>query len=148
MLRAQSVPLNGGASGTTSEKPRSNPGEVGELRGKVITTTAEEPQFRACKLAEDDVRFQASEKLARHFLSNPNYRRRVLDFAQDGSVPNSEKYVVITVPKLEGPPVGLFLLRAQSHQEAQATARAVIKAESLHPITCFSSHLSLALLAG
>ena len=148
MAKLKLKDVKGFSSGTTSEKPMSNYGEVGDRIRKVITTTAEEPQFRACKLAEDDVRFQASEKLARHFLTNPNYRRRVLDFAQDGSVPNSEKYVVITVPKLEGPPVGLFLLRAQSHQEAQATARAVIKAESLHPIACYSSHLSLALLAG
>jgi hypothetical protein len=139
---------NGGIPGTSPEKPMSNTGEVGEHRGKVVTTTAEQPHFHTRKLAEDGLEFRALEEIGRHFLASPNYRSRVLEFAKDGSVPSSEKYVVITFQRLEEPPFGLFLLRATSHEEAQAAARAAIKAEGLHPMICFSSHLSLALVAG
>ena len=148
MLNIWSLTSNDGVSGTSPEKPWSNPGEVGELTGKVITTTAEQPHFRTRKLAENGAEFRALEELARHLLANPNYCSRVMQFAKDGSVPSSEKYVVITVQRLEEPPVGLFLLRAKTHHEAQAAARAAITAEGLHPIACFSSHLSLALVAG
>jgi hypothetical protein len=148
MLKVRSTNSKGGPSGTIPEKPKSHHGEVGERIRKVITTTADQPQFHARKLAEDGVEVRALEELTQRFLANPNCHSRALEFVKDGSVPSSEKYMVITVPKLEKSPFGLFLLRAQSHQDAQAAARAAIKAAGLHPMACFSAHLSLALLAG
>jgi hypothetical protein len=145
MLNVWSLTSNDGASGTSPEKPWSNPGEVGERIGKVITPAAE-PHLRTRKLAENSAEFRVLEELARLlFFANSNYRNRVQEFAKDGSVPCAEKFVVITA-QIEGEPtVDLFLLTAKSHQEAQAAARTAAEANGLHPMLCFSTHLSLSL---
>ena len=146
MSQVRFSPVNGGASGTTSEKPKSNPGEVGEGVGKGLLT-ATEPHIRTRKPAEDGPEVQALEKLAQYLLANPDNRHRVLEFAKDGSVPSSERYLVITVQRQKQPPVDLFLVQAKSHPEAEAAAVAASEAKGLDPMGCFSARLTLALIS-
>ena len=82
---------------------------------------------------------QVCQWLAQALNSNPDYVRRVAGFIADQSVPNHRKFVVLAIHGLEPLFVSAFTATANSHTEAQAKYRALLReqgCEYLKMLSC------------
>jgi hypothetical protein len=138
-LEVPSVISNGGEPAAIHEQPESNQGEFGKPTDEVITSAAE-PRIHVRKLAENAPSFQAFNSLCEYIPSDANNRQVISDFAKDTLVPDSEKFLVVTI-QWEHLAVDWFLLSAKSHAEAGAAVMTAQERKGLDPIVWYSTHI-------